>query len=48
MADKRTKDYNKRLNYDQLHDKITKTKKPINAPYRTATVVRNSNKMQNL
>ena len=48
MADKRTKDYNKRLNYDELKDKITKTKKPINAPYRTATVVRNSNQMQNL
>ena len=48
MADKRGKDYNKRLNYDELKDKITKTKKPINAPYRTATVVRNSNQMQNL
>ena len=45
MADKRTKDYNKRLNYDELKDKITKTKKPINAPYRTATIVRNSNQM---
>ena len=48
MADKRTKDYNKRLNYNELKDKITKTKKPINVPYRTATVVRNSNQMQNL
>ena len=49
MADssKRGKDYNKRLNYDELKDKITK-KKPINAPYRTATVIRNSNQMQNL
>ena len=27
MADKRSKDYNKRLNYDELKDKITKTKK---------------------
>ena len=44
----RGKDYNKRLDYDQLKDKITKTKKPINAPYRTATIVRNSNQMQNL
>ena len=48
MADKRTKDYNKRLNYDELKDKITKTKKPINAPYRTATIIRNSNQMQKL
>ena len=48
MADKRTKDYTKRLNYDELKDKITKNKKPINAPYRTATIVRNSNQMQNL
>ena len=48
MADKRGNDYNKRLNYDELKDKITKTKKPINAPYRAATVVRNSNQMQNL
>ena len=49
MADssKRGKDYNKRLNYDELKDKIIK-KKPINAPYRTATVIRNSNQMQNL
>ena len=47
MADKRGKDYNKRLTYDELKDKITK-KKPINAPYRTATVIRNSNQMQNL
>ena len=48
MANTRGKDYNKRLNYDELKDKITKTKKPINAPYRTATIVRNSNQMQNL
>ena len=48
MADKRGKDYNKRLNYDELKDKITKKKVPINAPYRTATVIRNSNQMQNL
>ena len=50
MADssKRGKDYNKRLNYDELKDKITKTKPRINAPYRTATVIRNSNQMQNL
>jgi len=48
MANTRGKDYNKRLNYDELKDKITKTKKPINAPYRTATVIRNSNQMQNL
>ena len=48
MADKRGKDYNKRLNYDELKDKITKEKVPINAPYRTATVIRNSNQMQNL
>jgi len=26
MADTRGKDYNKRLNYDELKDKITKTK----------------------
>ena len=26
MADKRGKDYNKRLNYDELKDKITKKK----------------------
>ena len=48
MANTRTKDYNKRLDYDQLKDKITKDKKQINAPYRTATIVRNSNQMQNL
>ena len=48
MADKRGADYNKRLNYDELKDKITKKKVPINAPYRTATVIRNSNQMQNL
>ena len=48
MADKRGKDYNKRLNYDELKDKITKKKVPIDAPYRTATVIRNSNQMQNL
>ena len=48
MADTRGKDYNNRLNYDELKDKITKTKKTINAPYRTATIVRNSNQMQNL
>ena len=48
MANTRGKDYNKRLNYDELKDKITKTKKQINAPYRTATVIRNSNQMQNL
>ena len=48
MANTRTKDYNKRLNYDELKDKITKNKQPINAPYRTATIVRNSNQMQNL
>ena len=48
MADKRGKDYNKRLNYDELKDKITKTKPRINAPYRTATVIRNRNQMQNL
>jgi len=48
MADKRGKDYNKRLNYDELKDKITKKKQPINAPYRTATIIRNSNQMQNL
>ena len=48
MADTRGKDYNKRLNYDELKDKITKTKKPINAPYRTATIIRNSNQMQHL
>ena len=48
MADKRGKDYNKRLNYDELKDKITRKKVPINAPYRTATVIRNSNQMQNL
>ena len=49
MADssKRGKDYNKRLNYDELKDKITK-KKTIDVPYRTATVIRNSNQMQNL
>jgi len=27
MANTRGKDYNKRLNYDELKDKITKTKK---------------------
>ena len=27
MADKRGKDYNKRLDYDELKDKITKAKK---------------------
>ena len=48
MADKRGADYNKRLNYDELKDKITKKKQPIDAPYRTATIVRNSNQMQNL
>ena len=48
MADTRGKDYNKRLNYDELKDKITKNKQPINVPYRTATIVRNSNQMQNL
>ena len=48
MADKRGKDYNKRLDYDQLTEKITKKKVPINAPYRTGTVIRNSNQMQNL
>jgi hypothetical protein len=48
MADTRGKDLVKRLNYDELKDKITKTKKPIIAPYRTATIVRNSNQMQNL
>ena len=29
-------------------DKITIKNKPINAPYRTATIIRNSNQMQNL
>ena len=48
MADKRNKDYNKRLDYDQLVDKIPKKKQPINAPYRTATIIRNINQMQNL
>ena len=48
MADKRGADYNKRLNYDELKDKITKKKQPINAPYRTATIIRGSNQMQNL
>jgi hypothetical protein len=48
MANTRGKDYDKRLNYDELKDKITKNKKPINAPYRTATIIRNSNQMQNL
>ena len=32
MADKLGADYNKRLNYDELKDKITKKKQPINAP----------------
>ena len=48
MANTRGADYNKRLNYDELKDKITKKKQPIDAPYRTATIVRNSNQMQNL
>ena len=48
MADTRGKDYNKRLNYGELKDKITKTTNPINAPFRTATIVRNSNHMQHL
>ena len=38
MADKRGADYNKRLNYDELKDKITKKKQPIDAPYRTASL----------
>ena len=48
MADTRGKNYNTRLNYDELTDKITKKKQPINAPYRLASVIRNSNQMQNL
>ena len=48
MADQRGKDYNKRLTYDELNDNITKTNKTMNAPYRTATLVRNSNQMQNV
>ena len=48
MADKRGKDYNKRLDYDQLTDKLSKNKNKIDVPYRTATIVRNSNQMQNL
>ena len=48
MADKRGKDYNKRLNYDELTDKLSKSKKKIDVSYRTATIVRNSNQMQQL
>jgi len=48
MAGTRGTDYNKRLNYDELKDKINIKKQPIDAPYRTATIVRNSNQMQNL
>ena len=40
MADTRGKDYNKRLNYDELKDKLTKTKQTINAPCRTASIVK--------
>ena len=48
MADKRTKDYNKRLDYDELINKINKEDKKGHAPYRTATIIRNSNQMQHL
>ena len=48
MADKRGKDYNKRLNLDEVKDKLSKDKKNIDVPYRTATIIRNSNQMQNL
>ena len=48
MADKRGKDLVKRLNYDELKDKLTKEKKTKDAPYRTATIVRNSIQMQKL
>ena len=48
MADQRGNHYNKQFKYDELKHRITKTKKHINAPYRTATIIRNSNQMQNL
>ena len=48
MVDTRGKDYNKRVNYDELKDKISKQKQPINAAFRTSTIIRNSNQMQNV
>ena len=48
MANTRVKDYTKRLNYDELKDKLSKNKKVIDAPYRLATIIRNSNQMQNI
>ena len=48
MADKRGKDYNKRLTLDEVTEKLSKDKKIRDVPYRTATIIRNSNQMQNL
>ena len=48
MADLRGQDLVRRLNYDELKDKITKEKKTKDAPYRTATIIRNSIQMKNL
>ena len=48
MAHTRGKDYNKLLNYDEVTDKLSKNKKKIDVPYRTATIIRNSNQMQQI